>query len=84
MTTDETSGRVELPRVLGPLAAFSCVVGSVIGSGIFINPARIAASVPFLGGIAIVWVVGGLFSLAGALALAELSAMLPQAAGMLS
>jgi APA family basic amino acid/polyamine antiporter len=81
MTTDEKSGRVELPRVLGPLAAFSCVVGSVIGSGIFINPARIAASVPFLGGIAIVWVVGGLFSLAGALALAELSAMLPQAGG---
>jgi APA family basic amino acid/polyamine antiporter len=81
MTTDETSGRVELPRVLGPAAAFSCVVGSVIGSGIFIVPAKVAANVPFIGGIALVWIVGGLFSLAGALALAELTAMLPRAGG---
>lgn len=83
MSTDvETAkARIELPRVLGPLAALSCVVGSVIGSGIFIVPARIALNVPYLGGIALVWVVGGLFSLAGALTLAELSAMLPQAGG---
>src|SRR3954464_7485295 len=72
---------VELPRVLGLAPALSCVVGSVIGSGIFIVPARIATNVPYLGGIALVWVVGGLFSLAGALTLAELSAMLPQAGG---
>ena len=36
---------------------------------------------PFLGGIALVWVVGGLFSLAGALCLAELSTMMPSAGG---
>ena len=68
----------------GPRAdrtALCVVVGSVIGSGIFIVPARVARNVPFLGGIALVWVVGGLFSMAGALTLAELSAMLPSAGG---
>ncbi len=80
MTTD-TTDRVELPRVLGLAAALSCVVGSVIGSGIFMVPATIADNVPYLGGIALVWIVGGLFSLAGALTLAELSAMLPHAGG---
>ena len=70
-----------LPRVLGPLAALCVVVGSVIGSGIFIVPAGVARNVPFLGGIAAVWVIGGLFSLAGALTLAELGTMLPDAGG---
>ena len=71
----------QLPRVLGPVAAFCVVVGSVIGSGIFIVPGRVATQVPFLSGIIAIWVVGGLFSLAGALTLAELSAMLPSAGG---
>jgi APA family basic amino acid/polyamine antiporter len=73
--------QAHLPRVLGPLAALCVVVGSVIGSGIFIVPARVASLVPSMGGIALLWVVGGLFSLAGALTLAELGAMLPQAGG---
>ena len=42
---------------------------------------RIAANVPYISGIATLWIVGGLFSLAGALAMAELSAMLPKAGG---
>ncbi len=75
------SGPVDLPRVLGLATAMSCVVGSVIGSGIFIVPARIAKQVPYLGGIALVWIVGGLFSMAGSLTLAELSAMIPRAGG---
>lgn len=70
-----------LPRVLGATEALCVVVGSVIGSGIFIVPAVVAQNVPFLGGIALVWVVGGLFSLAGALTLAELGTMLPSAGG---
>jgi len=74
-------GEAKLPRVLGPWTAFCVVVGSVIGSGIFIVPARVAGNVPYLGGIAFVWIVGGLFSMAGALTLAELAAMLPSAGG---
>jgi APA family basic amino acid/polyamine antiporter len=70
-----------LPRVLGPVEAVCVIVGSVIGSGIFIVPATVARNVPFLGGIALVWVVGGIFSAAGALTLAELGAMRPHAGG---
>jgi APA family basic amino acid/polyamine antiporter len=75
------SDRVVLPRVLGRAAAWSMVVGSVIGSGIFIVPARVARDVPSVGPILLVWIVGGLLSLAGALPLAELGAMLPRAGG---
>ncbi len=68
--------------MLGPAAAFCVVVGSVIGSGIFLVPAKIATDVPFMSGIIMVWVIGGLFSGAGALTLAELGAMLPRAGGL--
>jgi amino acid transporter len=57
------------------------IVGSVIGSGIFLVPARVAEMVPAMGPILIAWVLGGLFSLAGALTLAELAARFPQAGG---
>lgn len=70
-----------LPRVLGPWSALCVLVGSVIGSGIFIVPARVAQQVPGMGAIALAWVVGGVFCLAGALTLSELAAMLPQAGG---
>jgi basic amino acid/polyamine antiporter, APA family len=73
--------RVKLPRVLGPIEALCVIVGSVIGSGIFIVPAKVAHEVPAMGGIVFLWVLGGLFSLAGALTLAELGAMLPHAGG---
>ncbi|WP_165064278.1 APC family permease [Paludisphaera rhizosphaerae] len=72
---------VVLPRVLGPIAALCVVVGSVIGSGIFIVPARVAHELPFLGGIIGIWIVAGAFTTAGALTLAELGAMIPQAGG---
>jgi amino acid transporter len=80
---DSTDRRaVTLPRVLGPLEAFCVVVGCTIGSGIFLVPATVAEYVPFISGIVLVWVIGGLFTLAGALTLAELGAMLPQAGGL--
>jgi basic amino acid/polyamine antiporter, APA family len=81
LVVDEPSA-TKLPRVLGPLEAFSAVVGSVIGSGIFLVAAAVANNVPFMGGIVLVWVIGGLFSGAGALTLAELGAMLPRAGGL--
>jgi len=76
-----TKDSTTLPRVLGPVTALCVIVGSVIGSGIFIVPARVAREVPSIGGIASVWILGGLFTLAGALTLAELGAMLPKAGG---
>jgi APA family basic amino acid/polyamine antiporter len=71
-----------LARVLGPLDVVSLVVGTVIGSGIFIVPAAIARAVEAPGLILAVWVVGGLLTLFGALALSELSAAYPTAGGI--
>jgi amino acid transporter len=83
MIEEPTPGesKATLPRVLGPIEALCVVVGCVIGSGIFIVPAEVARNVPALGPIVMVWVVGGVFSAAGALTLAELGAMLPHAGG---
>ncbi len=73
---------VTLPRVLGPTAAFCVVVGTTIGSGIFLVPAKIAQDVPYISGIIAVWLIGGILSGAGALTLAELGAMMPRAGGL--
>ncbi len=56
-------------------------MGVIIGSGIFIVPATIAGHVPATGPMILVWIVAGMLSLFGALSLAELSAVLPQAGG---
>ncbi|MDW7760525.1 MAG: amino acid permease [Acidobacteriota bacterium] len=70
-----------LPRVLGMWDIVSIVVGGVIGSGIFLVPASIAAGVksPLL--IFAVWAAGGILSFFGALAFAELGASMPEAGG---
>ena len=72
----------ELPRVLGLFDVVGILVGTVIGSGIFIVPATVAAQVHAPSLILSVWVVGGVLSFFGALAFAELGAMYPQAGGM--
>ncbi len=81
LSDSPTSGQAKLPRVLGPVAAYCVVVGSVIGSGIFLVPSDVAKAVPSFGTIVFVWIIGGVFSTFRALTLAELGAMLPQAGG---
>jgi APA family basic amino acid/polyamine antiporter len=71
----------ELKRDLGTWAAASIVVGTVIGSGIFLVPKTMINGVGTPSLVFVVWVVGGLLSLAGALSYAELSAALPEAGG---
>ena len=75
------TARVELKRALGPWAAASIVVGTVIGSGIFLVPKTMIQKVGSLEAVYMVWVVGGLLSLAGALSYAELAAAIPEAGG---
>jgi amino acid transporter len=70
-----------LLRALGPLTAVAVVVGSVIGSGVFKKPSAVAANIPYFEWAALAWVLGGVLALLGALALAELGAMLPRAGG---
>jgi len=77
------SGEVQFVRGIGPLAAVSLVVGSMIGSGIFIVSADISRQVSALGpaGLLLVWVITGVVTVIGALAYAELAAMMPNAGG---
>jgi APA family basic amino acid/polyamine antiporter len=71
----------DLPRRLGMPDATAIVVGIVIGSGIFVLPNVIARSVPSYAGILAAWVISGVLSFFGALAYAELGAMLPATGG---
>lgn len=71
----------ELPRKLGLLDATFIVIGIVIGSGIFLLPNLIARSLPSAFAIVAVWVVAGVLSYFGALAYAELGAMMPATGG---
>lgn len=71
----------QLPRKLGLLDATLIVIGIVIGSGIFLLPNLIARSLPSGPAIVAVWVVAGVLSYFGALAYAELGAMMPHTGG---
>ena len=70
-----------LLRALGPFTATAIVAGTVIGSGVFKKPQSIAASVPGFDLIALVWILGGVLALLGALSLAEVTVLFPRAGG---
>src|SRR5439155_3523064 len=72
----------ELPRALGLLDSALLVIGSIIGSGIFLTPSNIARRVHTVEGLLLVWVVGGILSFCGALSYAELGAAFPRAGGI--
>jgi APA family basic amino acid/polyamine antiporter len=71
----------DLLRSLGGWEAAAIVVGTVIGSGIFLVPKAMVLAVGTPGNVLLVWVAGGLLSLFGALTYAELAAALPEAGG---
>ena len=73
--------RLELVRGLGPWAAAAIVVGTMIGTGIFLKPAEMASSGGSVAVVFAAWVVGGVLSLFGALSFAELGASIPEAGG---
>ncbi|HEX2669010.1 MAG TPA: amino acid permease [Gammaproteobacteria bacterium] len=76
-----STGSRGLPRKLGAWTGAAVVVGVIIGSGIYKVPAPVAADTGSLTGVALVWVLGGLISLFGALSVAELAAAFPDAGG---
>ena len=74
-------GMPDLPRVLGATHATAIVVGTIIGSGIFLVPAEMMQAVGSSAMVYAAWIIGGLLSLFGAMTYAELSSMLPFAGG---
>jgi APA family basic amino acid/polyamine antiporter len=76
-----TEPATTLRRELGLFSAALLVVGGIIGSGIFFTPAETARALPSAELVFLVWAVGGVVALAGALTYAELGAMMPDAGG---
>jgi basic amino acid/polyamine antiporter, APA family len=73
--------RLELVRGLGPWASAAIVVGTMVGTGIFLKPAEMAREGRFVSIVFAAWIVGAILSLFGALAFAELGAAIPEAGG---
>ncbi len=72
----------ELKKELSLYGLTMVAIGSCIGSGIFLTPSQIAGHLPSPLLILLVWALGGVITLTGALTFAELGAMFPQAGGV--
>jgi basic amino acid/polyamine antiporter, APA family len=72
----------QLQQRIGFWAATAIITGSVIGSGLFMKPASMAALLGSPVWLTLAWVLAGVFSLFGALIFAEAGAMMPQNGGL--
>jgi len=83
-TTGEVDSRADDPhlvRGLGVWDATLLTIGSIVGTGIFLTTSDMAKVLPHAGLVLLVWLAGGLLTLAGALTYAELGVMFPRAGG---
>src|SRR2546426_5004800 len=76
--------QAEFVKALSRLDATALVVGSMIGSGIFIVSAEMLREVHAPGLLLVVWAASGIVTLMGALTYGELAAMFPRAGGQRS
>ena len=82
MSQPNPAGEERLPRNLGLWSAAAVLIGTTIGSGIFRVPAGVAATLGAPGPMMLVWVIGGLVTLTGALSIAELAGAYPRSGGI--
>ena len=71
-----------LVRAIGLGSAILFVVGSVIGSGIFLTTGGMVREVPSASLVLLAWVLGGLLAIAGGLTYSEMGAMFPRSGGV--
>ena len=71
-----------LVRAIGLGSAILIVIGSVVGSGIFLTTGGMAAIIPSATLLLTAWVLGGVLSIAGGLTYAEMGAMFPRSGGV--
>ena len=84
-TSEESSSPPPQPTLVRGLTTWDgalLTIGSVVGTGIFITTADMAKVLPHPGLILLVWLAGGLLTLAGALTYGELGTMFPRAGGL--
>jgi len=72
----------KLAKELSLYGLIMVAIGSSIGSGIFVTPSQIAGAVPSSGMILLVWALGGVVALTGALTFSEMGALFPKAGGV--
>ena len=80
--TDNGQAPSSLVRALGPIDATMIVIGSMIGSGIFITSAESSRLSGAPGWLLLAWAVAGLLTITGALCCSELATMMPRAGGV--
>lgn len=80
--TGNSKNMTELNKDLRLYGLTMVAIGSCIGSGIFLTPSQVAEQLPSPLWIILVWALGGVVTLTGALTFAELGAMFPQAGGV--
>ncbi len=71
-----------LQKQIGLWSATALIVGSIIGSGVFMKPATMAAQLGSPVWLTLVWIIAGFFTLCGAVIFAELGAMWPETGGI--
>lgn len=77
----KTAAKHPLRRILGLGFGLALVFGTMVGVGILRLPGTVAAALGSPALIMTAWVIGGVFSLMGAVAVAELAAMIPESGG---
>src|SRR5437868_13786434 len=80
--TDNQREKTSLVRALGPIDATMIVIGSMIGSGIFIVSAESSRMSGAPGWLLLAWTIAGLLTITGALCCSELATMMPRAGGV--
>lgn len=78
---DRRAGEPGLVPTLGLLDVTLIGMGTMIGAGIFRAPSEIAARIPSFEGILVLWALGGVIAVCGALVFAELGGMFPHTGG---
>jgi APA family basic amino acid/polyamine antiporter len=82
LTASSTGAQTSLVRALGPIDATMIVIGSMIGSGIFITSAESSRLSGAPGWLLLAWTLAGLLTITGALCCSELATMMPRAGGV--
>ena len=72
----------KLARTIGLTQATAMVVGTIVGSSIFVQPSEVSRAVPSFGGMLLVWIAAGALTWFGASVCAELSSAMPRTGGV--
>lgn len=82
MSTPPAAAGPQLTRAIGLTQATAMVVGTIIGTSIFVQPSEITREVPTIAGILVAWTLAGALTFLGALVCAELASAFPQTGGV--